>query len=60
MLANFTTLTSAQLTTTELHCSELYPGITDEEFTTAYADSFGLATLMLDQFHAFLCMPTAL
>ena len=46
---------SQQLLTTELHCSEYFPGVTAEEFTTAYAESFGLATTLLDAFYVYLC-----
>ena len=55
VLSNYTTAAEQQLTTTEIHCSEFYPGITDEEYTTTYAESYGLATTLLNQYYEALC-----
>lgn len=44
-----------QLKTTELHCSEFYPGTLLDQYTTTHAASFGLATQLLDQFYVHLC-----
>lgn len=43
------------LKTAELHCTEFYPGTLQDQYTSAHAASFGLATQLLDQFYLQLC-----
>lgn len=59
LLANAST-DAEYLKTTQIHCSQFFPGISAEQFTTAYANSYGLATLLLDTFFNLLCMPAAI